>query len=82
MRPFLIAPQTDAVKRSAGRSLRAVEYRKKGSKHSIKGAQAWWYETPPRDKPLFNHAACSQAIIAGTVSIILSNASKSAGLTR
>jgi hypothetical protein len=40
-----------------GALIEGVEYRKKGRKHSIKDAQAWWREAPPREAPLLDHAA-------------------------
>jgi hypothetical protein len=40
-----------------GALIEGVEYRKKGSKHSIKDAQAWWCEAPPRTAPLLDHQA-------------------------
>jgi hypothetical protein len=46
-----------ASKGQQGALIEGVEYRAKGRKHSIKDAQAWWCEAPPREAPLLDHAA-------------------------
>jgi hypothetical protein len=46
-----------ASRGAQGALIEGVEYRKKGSKHSIKDAQAWWCEAPPRKQPLLDHQA-------------------------
>jgi hypothetical protein len=41
-----------ACRGTQGALIVGVNYRKKGSKHSIADKQAWWCEAPPRTKPL------------------------------
>lgn len=40
-----------------GALIEGIQYRKKGSKHSIADKQAWWCEAPPRTKLLLDHEA-------------------------
>jgi hypothetical protein len=41
----------------AGALIEGVEYRRKGTKHSISDLQRWWCEAPPREKPLLDDQA-------------------------
>jgi hypothetical protein len=40
-----------------GALIEGVQYRRKGTKHSITDRQAWWCEAPPRARPLLDQEA-------------------------
>jgi hypothetical protein len=46
-----------ACRGKSGALIEGVQYRKKGSKHSIADRQAWWCEAPPRTTPLLDKQA-------------------------
>jgi len=45
------------AKGSRGMLIEGVSYRRKGRKHSIANAQAWWCHAPPKPEPFLDNAA-------------------------
>src|SRR4051794_2426110 len=55
--PWLEHARLVVCRGNRGALIEGVQYRKKGSKHSIADRQAWWCEAPPRTTPLLDKQA-------------------------
>lgn len=55
--PWLEHARLITCRGKSGALIEGVQYRRKGSKHSISDVQRWWCEAPPRTQPLLDHEA-------------------------